>query len=64
MAALALTHFVPPACDRQALLAEAAADFGGPLVLAEDLMRIDLARGSLIHAGAVLGLGLSARRSP
>src|SRR3546814_4823961 len=41
--ALALTHFVPPAADRAALLAEVAADFAGPLVLAEDLLRIDLA---------------------
>jgi ribonuclease Z len=31
--ALALTHFVPPACDRQALLAEVAANFPGPVIL-------------------------------
>jgi ribonuclease Z len=54
---LALTHFVPPACDRQALLAEVAADFSGPLVLAEDLLRIDLASGSLAYGNAVLALG-------
>src|SRR3546814_7939202 len=45
--ALALTHFVPPAADRAALLAEVAADFAGPLVLAEDLLRIDLAARDL-----------------
>jgi len=57
VAALALTHFVPPACDRAALLAEVAADFGGPLVLAEDLLRIDLARRSVAYGPAVLALG-------
>ncbi len=55
--ALALTHFVPPACDRQVLLAEVAADFSGPLVLAEDLLRIDLVRGSVAWSRAVLALG-------
>jgi ribonuclease Z len=38
---LVLTHFVPPACDRAALLAEVAADFAGPLVIGEDLMTLD-----------------------
>ncbi|MEQ8355512.1 MAG: MBL fold metallo-hydrolase [Kiloniellaceae bacterium] len=57
VAVLALTHFVPPACDRDALLAEVAADFPGPLVLAEDLLRIDLARGRLAYRGSVIGLG-------
>lgn len=57
VAALALTHFVPPACDRAALLAEVAADFPGPLVLAEDLLRIDLAQRSITYGQAVLGLG-------
>ena len=55
--ALALTHFVPPAADRAALLAEVAADFMGPLVLAEDLLRIDLHRRSVTYEGAVLSLG-------
>jgi ribonuclease Z len=54
---LALTHFVPPACDRKALLAEVAADFAGPVVLGEDLMTIEPATGRICHAGAVLGLG-------
>ena len=55
--ALALTHFVPPAADREALLAEVAADFTGPLVLAEDLLRIDLAQGRVAYGNAVLALG-------
>jgi ribonuclease Z len=55
--ALALTHFVPPAADREALLAEVAADFSGPLVLAEDLLRIDLARRRVAYGKAVLSLG-------
>lgn len=62
-ACLALTHFVPPACDRQALLDEVAADFTGPLVLGEDLMRIDISRGSVSHAGAILCLGTTIKRS-
>jgi ribonuclease Z len=55
--ALALTHFVPPAADREALLAEVAADFAGPLVLAEDLLRIDLSRRRVVVGKAVLSLG-------
>jgi ribonuclease Z len=54
---LVLTHFVPPGCDRGALLDEVAADFDGPVVVGEDLMTFDLVRRSLAHAGAVLGLG-------
>ena len=54
---LALTHFVPPGCDREALLAEVAADFAGPVVIGEDLMTIEPATGRIRHAGAVLGLG-------
>ena len=54
---LALTHFVPPGCDRKALLAEVAADFAGPVVLGEDLMTLEPATGRIGHAGAVLSLG-------
>lgn len=54
---LALTHFVPPAADRAALLAEVAADYAGPLVLAEDLLRIDLAARRVVHRDAFMGLG-------
>jgi ribonuclease Z len=61
VACLALTHFVPPGCDRKALLAEVAADFPGPVVLGEDLMTLEAATGRIGHAGAVIGLG---RRGP
>ena len=54
---LALTHFVPPGCDRKALLAEVVADFAGPVVLGEDLMTLEPATGRIGHAGAVLSLG-------
>ena len=54
---LALTHFVPPGCDRKALLAEVVADFAGPVVLGEDLMTIEPATGRIGHGGAVLSLG-------
>ncbi|MDX1402773.1 MAG: MBL fold metallo-hydrolase [Kiloniellales bacterium] len=46
---LVLTHFVPPETDRDALLAEVAADFTGPLVVGEDLLRIDLESGVMTH---------------
>jgi ribonuclease Z len=55
--ALVLTHFVPPGCDRAALLAEVAADFAGPVVIGEDLMTLDPGRRSVAHAGAILALG-------
>ncbi len=54
---LALTHFVPPGCDRKALLAEVAADFDGPVVIGEDLMTLDPGTGRIGHAGALLSLG-------
>ena len=54
---LVLTHFVPPGCDRQALLDEVAADFGGPLVIGEDLMTIDAASRQVIAGAAHLALG-------
>ncbi len=55
--ALALTHFVPPAAERDALLAEVAADFAGPLILGEDLMRFDLAAGTVAYGQARWRLG-------
>ena len=55
---LVLTHFVPPGCDRQALLEEVAADFPGPVVLGEDLMTIDATKRQVrTGEGAVLALG-------
>ena len=58
---LVLTHFVPPACDRQALLDEVAADFAGPIVLGEDLMTIDVARRQVSLGAARLALGGGAK---
>ena len=40
--ALMLTHIVPPAADRAALLREIRAGFSGPAMVGEDLMRFDL----------------------
>ena len=49
--ALALTHFVPPVFDREALLAEVAESFGGPIFVGEDLARFDLASGDVAFGG-------------
>ncbi len=54
---LVLTHFVPPGCDRQALLDEVAADFAGPVILGEDLMAIDVAVRQVAMGPARLALG-------
>lgn len=45
--ALALTHFVPPAFDRRALLVEVAETYSGPVFVGEDLMTFDLERGDV-----------------
>lgn len=47
--ALALTHFVPPVFDREALLTEVADSFDGPIFVGEDLMRFDLGTGQVSH---------------
>jgi ribonuclease Z len=47
-----LTHFVPPAADRDRLLAEVSADFPGPVILGEDLMSYDLETASLTYRQA------------
>lgn len=54
---LVLTHFVPPACDRQALLDEVAADFAGPLLIGEDLMTVDAANRQVVAGAAHIALG-------
>jgi ribonuclease Z len=54
-----LNHFVPVRFDQEALLAEVRRDFAGPIVIGEDLMRLDLVRGVLSHAGAIVGLARS-----
>ena len=39
---LALTHFVPPDCDTDALGKEVATDFSGKVTMGEDLMTLDV----------------------
>jgi ribonuclease Z len=46
---LALTHFVPPDCDTEALEKEVAADFDGPVTMGEDLMTLDVAKREVRH---------------
>jgi hypothetical protein len=54
---LVLTHLVPPDADPLALLHEVRLDCAGPILVGEDLMRLDLERGTLEWRGAVLGWG-------
>ncbi|MBI1384131.1 MAG: MBL fold metallo-hydrolase [Rhizobiales bacterium] len=49
--ALVLTHIVPPETDAGALLARVMHDFAGPVVVGEDLMTIDVARGTIEWRG-------------
>jgi ribonuclease Z len=51
---LALTHFVPPDCDTDALYAEVAADFPGPLTIGADLMTLDVAEREVHYKGEVI----------
>ena len=44
---LALTHFVPPDCDTDALHREVTADFSGKITMAADLMTLDVVRGEV-----------------
>ena len=53
--ALALTHFVPPLFDKQQLLADLRPHYNGPVIIAEDLMRISLPDRSIDAGGVVLG---------
>ena len=54
---LLLTHFVPPACDRDALLTEVKRDFAGPVILGEDLLTVDLVVGTINYERLRLALG-------
>jgi ribonuclease Z len=58
---LVLNHFVPVNFDRATLLAEVRRDYRGPIVIGEDLMRLDLATGMLLHANGAIGLEALAR---
>lgn len=54
--ALALTHLVPPGADTAALFAEVrAGGYDGPLIVGEDLMRLELPARLLRWNGAALG---------
>lgn len=54
--ALALTHLVPPAADTGALAREIrAAGYAGPLIVGEDLMRLEWPERLLRWNGATLG---------
>jgi ribonuclease BN (tRNA processing enzyme) len=54
--ALALTHLVPPGADTAALFAEVrAGGYAGPLIIGEDLMRLELPARLLRWNGAALG---------
>lgn len=55
--AMALTHLVPPDADTAALAAEIrAAGYSGPLIVGEDLMRLDVAARSVHWNGMTIGL--------
>lgn len=54
--ALALTHLVPPGADTAALFHEVrAGGYAGPLIVGEDLMRLELPQRLLRWNGAALG---------
>jgi len=53
--ALVLTHIVPPHADSEALFKKVRADFKGPLIVGEDLMRFDIDRLQVRYQRLVLG---------
>jgi ribonuclease Z len=53
---LVLNHFVPVCFDKSGLLAEVRRDYAGPVVLGEDLLKLDMDTGQISFAGLVLGL--------
>jgi len=53
---LVLNHFVPTQFDRGGVLAEVRRDYAGPIVLGEDLMRLDLDSATLGYRESVVGL--------
>ncbi|MET4807572.1 MBL fold metallo-hydrolase [Limibacillus sp. MBR-115] len=58
---LVLTHFVPPSCDRDAVLDQVKADFSGPVIVGEDLMSFDLQAGVLSYGQARMSFPLITR---
>lgn len=53
---LVLNHFVPVRFDKQALLDEVRRDYRGPILIGEDLMRLDLVSGTLRFGEFAAGL--------
>ena len=53
---LILNHFVPVVFDRAKLLDEVRADFAGPVLIGEDLMRFDSTSRSVTHRDALVAL--------
>lgn len=53
--ALALTHIVPPDTDRSKLIGDVRAAYSGPVIVGEDLMRIDLMRRTVTAGGVAYG---------
>jgi ribonuclease Z len=58
---LVLNHFVPTQFDRAGVLAEVRRDYAGPIVIGEDLMRLDLDAAALSYRDAVIGLDALSR---
>ncbi len=61
--ALLLTHIVPPEVDPGRLVAEVARRFTGPVIVGEDLLSVDPARGTLSWRGLCARLGDARPRS-
>jgi ribonuclease Z len=59
---LVLNHFVPVRFDKSVLLTEVRRDYAGPIILGEDLLKLDMDTGQLGYAGLVLGFALAPLR--
>jgi ribonuclease Z len=57
---LVLNHFVPVCFDKSALLTEVRRDYAGPVVVGEDLLKLDIDTGQISYAGLVVGLAPAA----
>jgi ribonuclease Z len=53
---LALTHIVPPEADPASLLADARRRYAGPILVGEDLLRIEVATATASWRGLAVGL--------
>jgi ribonuclease Z len=61
---LVLNHFVPVSFDKTELVTEVRRDYAGPIILGEDLLKLDLDAGQMSHAGLVLSLPIGVRIQP